>query len=210
MVALAFISVALFLHLPTPPAVDLKDKLRRIDARGALALITAISTLLFALDRAGTRAWSDRLVLGSLAAAAASAALFIRAERRAAEPFAPPRIVAARALLPSYAANALASASSYTLVHFLALHLQAVRARAPARVGLLMGPSVFGGVAGSLGSGLVMQATGRYWALTLGAFGAMGAGALGVVAATGAWGHSDVGAVVGASTECSYTIYSVC
>jgi hypothetical protein len=124
--------------------------------------------LLFGLDRGGNVAWSDGLTLGCLCASFALFLLLVVVETRVAkEPLAPARIVASPALLASYLCNFFGMASIITMTFNVPLYLQAVRRFSPTRAGLTLLPGVVAGVTGSLGAGIIMQKTGRFYALTI-------------------------------------------
>ncbi|KAI0631489.1 MFS general substrate transporter [Trametes polyzona] len=199
---LAILSVSFGLKLPRPSAGDLRAKLARIDFAGAGALVLAVFTLLFGLDRGGNVAWRDRLTVASLAASALAAALFAAVELRwAREPFAPRRIVADRALVASYLCNMFSSAAAVSLVYLISLYLQAVRGARASDVGVILLPTIFGGVTGSLSTGLVMQSTGRYYVLTVAVFTLMLVGNTTVALVTGVVKFSLAGLIIGSATN---------
>ncbi|OSC98585.1 MFS general substrate transporter [Trametes coccinea BRFM310] len=183
---LAILSVGLGLKLPRSSTGDFRAKLARIDFAGAATLVVAVFTLLLGLDRGGNIAWNDRITIASLSTSAVFLGAFAAVELRwAREPFAPKRIVANRALLASYLCNLFSSAAAITLVYHISLYLQAVRGASASDVGLILLPTIFGGVTGSLATGLVMQSTGRYYALTIVAFTVMLTGNVTVALVTG-------------------------
>lgn len=203
MVTLAIISVTFYLNLPKLPEVDLKVKFQRIDFMGAVTLVVSVFTLLFALDRGGNIAWHDQLTIGSLVVSSVAFLLFIVTEIWiAGEPFAPRRIVASPALIASYLCNFFSNGAAMCIIYHTSLYLQAVRGMNAAQVGLAFMPSIFGGVTGSLGSGLIMQSTGMYYWLTVLAFGVSMTGAVAVASVTGAWVHSFVGLLIGLCHFC--------
>ncbi|KAI9068970.1 MFS general substrate transporter [Trametes sanguinea] len=188
---LAILSVGFGLKLPRSYTGDFRVKLARIDFAGAATLVVAVFTLLFGLDRGGNIAWKDRITIASLSTSAVFLAGFAAIELRwAREPFAPQRIVANRALLASYLCNLFSSAAAVTLVYHISLYLQAVRGASASDVGLILLPTIFGGVTGSLTTGLVMQSTGRYYVLTIVVFTVMLAGNLSVALITGVLKYS--------------------
>ncbi|KAH9934029.1 MFS general substrate transporter [Epithele typhae] len=205
---LAILIVSIFLRLPSPPSSDLdfRAKLARIDFAGSGALIVSIFTLLVGLDRGGNVAWSDRLTIGALACAGVFFALFALVELRwAREPFAPKRIVANQTLLASYLCNMFGSAAAVSTFFLASLYLQAVQHASASTVGLMLIPAIFGGVAGSLGAGLVMQATGKYYVLTIVMFAVMLSGSLAVALVTGVVPYSVTGLIYGTTaTQLGY------
>ncbi|KAH9850934.1 MFS general substrate transporter [Lenzites betulinus] len=199
--ALAILSVAFGLTLPrSHPPGALRAKLARIDFAGAATLVLAVFTLLLGLDHGGNVSWRAPLTVSSLAASVFFLSVFAAVELRwAREPCAPARIVADRGLAAAYACNFLSSAASVTLVYHLALYVQAVRGARAADVGLILLPTIVGGVSGSLATGLVMQSTGRYYVLTVVMFVVMMAGNLGVALVTGVVRFSLAGLIIGSA-----------
>ncbi|THH10361.1 hypothetical protein EW145_g1391 [Phellinidium pouzarii] len=100
--------------------------------------------------------------------------------RLAAEPFAPARVLVHPSLLAAFLCNMLGVGASVCVVFHAALYLQASSGASAAQAGLSLLPAVFGGVAGSLSSGIMMQKTGKYYWLTICAYGAemVGTGAI--------------------------------
>ncbi|KAI0821779.1 MFS general substrate transporter [Trametes gibbosa] len=204
---LAILSVSLGLNLPrSAPSGVLRTKLARIDFAGAFTLVLTVFTLLLGLDLGGNVSWRAPLTISALAASALFLVVFATVELRwAREPLAPSRIVANRALAAAYACNFLSSAAAVALVYHLALYVQAVRGARAADVGLVLLPTIVGGVAGSLATGLVMQRTGRYYVLTVVVFGVMLLGNVAVAIVTGGARYSLVGLIVGsAATNVGY------
>lgn len=201
---LAILAVSSSLTLaPTHVSVSgLRSKLKRVDFLGAALLVLAVFALLLALDRGGNVAWSDQTTVGCSVAAGvlfgAFAYVEFRTEARPSdapstahaspqyrpEPFAPRRILLSRSLLPAYVANLTGFAASMCTIFHGALYFQAVARRSAAQAGARLLPAVLGGVVGSLCAGVLMQRTGRYYWLTVGAFGAEVAGTGGVFCVT--------------------------
>ncbi|KAJ6566891.1 member of the major facilitator superfamily [Mycena capillaripes] len=185
-IVVAFITVSFALHLPHTETSDFNTKLKRVDFSGALALVLCVFFLLFSLDRGGNIAWNDRYTIGALSAFAVFFALFAFVELVwAAEPFAPRRIIAHRSLIGAYMVNFFALMSSFSMLFHVSLFYQAVLGKSPSEVGFWLMPTVFGGVIGSLGGGLYIQTTGRYYWVTFYAYLAMAVSMLGTVLEAG-------------------------
>ncbi|KAJ7205000.1 MFS general substrate transporter [Mycena pura] len=196
-IVLAFISVSYALHLPQSGASDFKTKLRRVDFSGALSLVLCVFFLLFGLDRGGNVAWEDTYTIAALCLFSIFFALFVAVELAwATEPFAPRRIIAHRALLGAYLVNFFAMMSGLSLIFHLSLFYQAVLRKEPAAVGLWLAPTVAAGVLGSLSGGLAIQATGRYYWVTVAAYAMMALGALGTTLQAGVLRTSAVGVAI--------------
>ncbi|EAU82087.2 membrane transporter [Coprinopsis cinerea okayama7 len=163
----AIISVSLSLHLPKIDSGDLVAKFKRIDFIGAVTLIITVFLLLVGLDRGGNIGWSDPYTRYALTGFVffASFLVFIEFEW-AREPFAPKRIIINRSLIASYLVNFFGIASAFTVLFHVPLYLQAVQSKTASQASLSLIYSVVAAMAGSLGGGLIMQSTGKYYWLT--------------------------------------------
>ncbi|KAF5383061.1 hypothetical protein D9615_004820 [Tricholomella constricta] len=187
----AFIAVTLSLHLPKLDNSDFYAKLRRIDFAGSIALILTIFALLFGLDRGGNVSWSDTLTLLALGASLVSFLLFGIIEMRlASEPFAPKRIIFNQSLIAAYFVNFFGVAAAMSMIFHISLYLQAVQGKTASAAGLWLVLGVAGGLMGSLGGGLTIQATGKFYLITVVSYGAQFLGAGVVNLATGVLVHS--------------------
>lgn len=197
MTFLAFAIVSFALHLPVKEqdSTDFRTKVRRIDFLGALTLVSGILALLVALDRGGNVSWSSPITIGSLAASVVLLSLFALVETRiASEPFAPSRVLAHPSLLAAFFCNFFGVASAMCVVFHVALLLQAAHGASAAQAGLGLLPAIIGGVSGSLGGGLLMQKTGKYYWLTASMYCVM---VLGVAAIVGSTYFGDENARLG-------------
>ncbi|MGW1891372.1 MFS transporter [Streptomyces sp. NPDC002004] len=155
LVTLAVVTVVL--KLPKPAAG------RRFDLLGALLLAAASVCLVLLTSWGGTEyAWHSRVIVGLGAGAAASALLFLIAERFAAEPLIPLRLFRdpvfnVTALVGMVIGVALFGAASY-----LPTFLQMVDGASATGSGLLMLPMMGGIVGASVVSGQLISRTGRY------------------------------------------------
>ncbi|KAF9069478.1 member of the major facilitator superfamily [Rhodocollybia butyracea] len=197
-VMLAFISVSFALHLPTIERTDFKAKIKRVDFAGAASLVTCIFFFLFGLDNGGNVSWSDKKTVGSLVASAFTFILFGTIEMEwAREPFAPKRIIFNRSLIASYLVNFFGVACMMSMLFHVSLYLQVVEGLSPSRVGFWLVPQIIGGVTGSLGSGLVMKATGKYYWLTVWGYFLQAAGSSIVIASAGVLVRSTIIIAIG-------------
>jgi len=195
---LAIVSVSLSLNMPKAPDSNLKDKFKRIDFAGASTLVLAVFFLLLGLDRGGNVSWRDKSTIISLSLFGVLSLLFGFIEVKVAkEPFAPKRIVFNRTLIASYLCNFFSIASVIGLLFHVALWFQAVKAFTASQAGLFLLPSVASSVMGSLGGGLIMQATGKYYALTVSALLVGFSGCLAVALMTGVLGYSYIAIIIG-------------
>ena len=168
---IAIIAVSLALHLPKVESGGFKAKLKRVDFLGAISLVSAVFFLLFGLDRGGNVYWNDKLTIYSICAFFVAFVTFAFVEMEwASEPFAPKRIIVNRSLIASYLVNFFGIASAFTMIFYIALYFQAVQGRTASETGIWLLLSVGGSLTGSLCGGLIIQATGKYYILTLASY----------------------------------------
>jgi len=194
----AIVSVSWTLELPLKDLADFATGIRRVDFGGAITLVLAVFFLLFGLDRGGNDSWSDHITIASLTGALAFFVLFSIIELElAAEPFAPRRIIVNRSLIASYLVNLFGIASGFTVLFHAPLYLQAVLNKTASEVGKWLVLSVAGSLFGSLGGGLFIQATGKYFWLTFLAYITMLVGTVAVLLASGWWITSAIVLAIG-------------
>ncbi|TFK47620.1 MFS general substrate transporter [Heliocybe sulcata] len=195
---IAILSAGFTLKIPKRDAGDFYQKFKRIDFVGAFALICSVFSLLLALDRGGNVSWNDRITISCIAVSAVFWIIFGLTELKLAkEPFAPKRIVVGPNLIASYLVNFFCVMSSMCLVYQISLYFQAVRRMTASQAGVALLPSILAGVAGSLAGGLIMQATGRYYVLTICMYISMLLGTLVITLFTGTVTHSIIGVLIG-------------
>lgn len=165
---IAFIAVLLALHLPKNDSTNWKKKLGRIDFIGALSLVSAVFTLLLALDRGSNLGWQATITWVSLVVSIPLFLVFFVVEIRVAqEPFAPGHIIFARNMLPLYLCNFFAFGGWLAAIFYVPLYWQAVDDISATGAGLRLIPSIVFGTSGSLFGGIYMKKTGRYYWLTV-------------------------------------------
>ena len=168
---LAITSVTLALNVPKVDNTDFYAKFKRIDFLGALTLVLSTFTLLLGLDRGGNISWNDKLTIGCLIAFVVLFLAFLFVEMEfAKEPFAPKHILTDRSLMASYWCNFFGMAAHTAYVYHVSLYFQAVEGMTAGQAGLRLVAPVIASTTGSLSGGLIMQATGKYYFLTLFAF----------------------------------------
>jgi EmrB/QacA subfamily drug resistance transporter len=150
----------------------------KLDLAGAFWLVVAVVPLLLALsvghDEGGAGAggapgWASPLRLGLFGLSLAGTVLFVRTERRAADPVVDLRLFRSRVVALSIAATFVLGAGFLSAVVFLPLFMVNVAGVSATRAGLTMTPLTLGMVAGSIVSGRVVTRLGRYKKLMLGA-----------------------------------------
>ncbi|MEU5362007.1 MFS transporter [Streptomyces sp. NPDC005925] len=158
LLAMAVVAVVLKLPRPTAPA--------RFDVLGTLLLAAASTCLVLLTSWGGTEyAWDSRLVLGLGAGALAATALFLVAERFAAEPLIPPRLFKDSVFRVTALVGLVAGVALFGATGCLPAFLQVVDGVSATESGLLMLPMTGGIVGASIVSGRLISHTGRYRAL---------------------------------------------
>lgn len=182
----AFIAVQLVYALPPSSKADWRQKLRRIDFLGAAILITAIFTLLLALDRGSNTSWRATSTLLSLSLSLPLFLLFIYVETRlATEPFAPGHIIFSSSMLACYLCNFFSFAGYMALLFYIPLYFQAVDNLTATAAGIRLIPAILSSVTGSLAGGYYMKRTGKYYWLTVTSYTFLVLGTVVIVLASG-------------------------
>ncbi|KAL0958454.1 hypothetical protein HGRIS_000596 [Hohenbuehelia grisea] len=195
---LAILAVSFALKLPEAQASNFTARLRRVDFPGAFSLVLCVFFLLFGLDHGGNVSWSDRWTVGTLAGFVIFGIIFAAIELEyAREPFAPKRIIVNRSLIASYLVNFFGLASGLSMLFHVSLYLQAVKRKSASEAGLWLLWSIVGSLSGSLGGGLIMQATGKFYYVTLAAYLALLFGSGLILLMTGIITHSLVAVAIG-------------
>ncbi|KAJ8090740.1 hypothetical protein PM082_018306 [Marasmius tenuissimus] len=202
-ILLAIISVSLALRLPPPTNtttndISIKSKIKRVDFSGALTLITFIFFLLYSLERGGNVSWNDPLTLSTAVASFLAFILFIGVEIHwAKEPFAPKRIIVNSSLIASYLVNLFGVASQMAMIFHVSLYLQAVQSYSASQAGFVLVPGIIGGVTGSICGGLIIQATGNYYWVTVAGYLLQVVGTLTITLSSGVIVASVTGIAIG-------------
>jgi hypothetical protein len=164
----AIFAVAMFLNIPAPEnTAGFKTLMKRVDFLGASVLILTIFLLLIGLDQGGNRGFGEPLVIAALSCSGVFFLIFMYVEAVAAEPFAPPRIVREPTIFSVCLSNFFACAELMAMMFYMPLYYQAVQGLNAAQSGMRLIPVMAGIVIGSLGGGLIVQKTGRYYWLTV-------------------------------------------
>lgn len=192
----AFLAVYFVLDLPKTGHDHWKEKVKRVDFLGAACLVAAVIALLVGLDGGSNRGWTNLVTVAGLASAPALFAVFVLVEMRvASHPFAPGHIIFDRSLFAGYLTNFFGVAAHIASIFFLPLFFQAVQGASATQAGAFLVPAMIASVVASVGSGVVMKRTGRYYTLTVAAFGLMCLAVVPTVAAL--WVRSTPGVVAG-------------
>ncbi|KAI9834038.1 MAG: hypothetical protein M1819_003323 [Sarea resinae] len=144
----------------TPP-------LRRVDFLGALSLLVSLVLLLLGLNSGGNQVpWTHPLVLTTLPLAGVSLCVFVYVESRvASEPIIPVHLLLDRTVAAACLTNWFITMSFFAIVFYAPLYFQIIHSLSTTASGARLIPQPCGTALGSLGSGLLMKATGRYYVL---------------------------------------------
>ncbi len=133
----------------------------RLDLLGIGALVFSVSALLFSLlEGAHLWGWGDPRNVGLLAAAVAAAAVFVRQERRAAEPMLPVELLRSRLVALAAAESAALGAIIFTASAYVPMYGQGVLLGTAIDAGLLLAPISVGWPLASALAGRLLLRTG--------------------------------------------------
>ncbi|KAJ5613036.1 hypothetical protein N7510_006230 [Penicillium lagena] len=138
-------------------------RIKRVDFLGAVTLVITLVTLLLGLNTGGNQVpWTHPLVLTSLPLAAVFLGIFIFVEVKvASEPIIPVRLLLDRTVLAACLINWFLTMTVFGLLFYLPLFFQ-VQGLSATAAGVRLAPQAIGTSIGSLASGFLMRATGRY------------------------------------------------
>ncbi|KAI3537808.1 major facilitator superfamily transporter [Colletotrichum filicis] len=171
---LAFLAVYFVLDVPRTDHAHWREKVKRIDFLGAATLVAAVVALLVGLDSGSNNGWSSKLTVAALAATPVLFSVFVYVEMRvASHPFAPGHIIFDRSLFACYLANFFGIAGHIASIFFIPLFFQAVQGASATLAGAALVPAMITSVTASVSSGYFMKRKGRYYTLTVLAYGLM-------------------------------------
>lgn len=160
--------ILVFFTVDIPPKKSDKSKLSRVDFLGAATLVLTLVLLLLGLNSGGNLVpWSHPLVLVSLVLSALSLAGFIYIEARiASEPVIPVKLLLNRTVAAACLTNWFATMVLYVGLFYVPIFFQ-VKGLSTTAAGMRLIPQSIGASVGSLGSGLIMNRTGKYKIMSL-------------------------------------------
>lgn len=183
--ALVLAAVIPFMHLPHQRRAPV------IDLAGMAAVSVFIVAMLFATVSGGTRyPWLSAEILGLYLVAAAALALFLSAERRAAEPVVPLGFWRSRVFTLANVAGATTGMAMFGAIFYVPVFVQGVLGTGAIGAGVVIAPMLVSMAAVNVANGHFIARTGRYKAPLLAGLAVTTAGFV-LLAALGA----------GASTE---------
>ncbi|MDA0185086.1 MFS transporter [Solirubrobacter phytolaccae] len=113
----------------------------RLDIPGALSSAVAMVALVFGFVHSAEAGWSDPLTIAALAVGVVLLAVFVAAERRAAQPVMPLRLFASRERTGAYAARLLFLGAMAPFWFFTTQFLQEVGGYSPVEAGIAFLPT---------------------------------------------------------------------
>ncbi|PVG04170.1 MFS general substrate transporter [Serendipita vermifera] len=165
----ALVSIHVNIVLPKAP-LTLKQKLRRIDWLGSFTLIICVGSLLLGFSFKATEEleWRDPRVWGLLVTSAIFLICFVGVEAKISpEPIMPMGLLLSRTPFAVALTNFFCSFVSFSMLYNVPLYFMAVRLQTASEAGLHLLPNSVALSIGSVGAGLIMRRTGKYWGLIL-------------------------------------------
>jgi EmrB/QacA subfamily drug resistance transporter len=139
-----------------------------IDYLGAVLLAIGLSAIVLLTTLGGaTYPWGSFQIVALGVIGVAGLAAFVVAESRAAEPILPLRLLRNRVFRTTSAVGFVIGFALFGALTYLPLFQQVVRGDSPTESGLQLIPVMAGVLIGSIGSGQVITATGRYKAFPI-------------------------------------------
>src|SRR4051794_39766845 len=151
----------------TLPSVSDRVK-HKIDYAGTTLLAVALASLVLFTTWGGNEIdWVSLASFGLVALTVVAIGLFLRVERRAAEPILPPSLFGNRVFAATSAVGFVVGFALSGALPYLPLFQQIVRGQSPTASGLQLFPLMAGLLASSIVSGQVITRTGRYRAFPI-------------------------------------------
>jgi EmrB/QacA subfamily drug resistance transporter len=136
---------------------------RAVDYLGAALLAVGLSGIVLMTSLGGTSyAWGSAEIVALGVIGVAGLAAFVLAESRAAEPILPLHLFRNRVFRATSAIGFVIGFALFGALTYLPLFQQVVRGYSPTESGLQLVPVMAGVLIGSIGSGQIISATGRY------------------------------------------------
>lgn len=161
--------ISAYIAIDVPIKETDKSKIKRVDFLGAATLSATLVLLLLGLNSGGNVVpWNHPLVYVSLPLSFASLLAFIYIEDRvASEPIIPVRLMLHRTVWAACLTNWFETMSVFALLYYGPVYFQVILDMNTTQAGVRLIPQSVGAAVGSLGTGLLMRATGRYWWLNV-------------------------------------------
>ena len=159
--------LALFVLAVTFPSVAARTR-HRIDYTGTALLALALAALVLAVSLGGTTyPWGSVQVIGLFAVCLVALGGFVLAERRAAEPVLPLKLLRNQVFVTTGIVAVLLGFAMFGTITFLPLYFQVVKGSSPTESGLDLLPLMAGLLLTSIVGGQIVSRTGRYRAFPI-------------------------------------------
>ncbi|GAA1483809.1 MDR family MFS transporter [Brachybacterium fresconis] len=158
--AIAILAAVFFLKLPK------KSQRARLDVLGILTMAVAVTSLILATSWGGnTYEWGSWQIIGLFVSTVVFGALFVLAERFAAEPIIPLHLFRKRNFVLTTIASLVIAIAMFGALGYMPTYLQMSTGVSATESGLMLLPMVAGLLITSIASGQIVSRTGRYkWA----------------------------------------------
>lgn len=150
--------VVLALAMPNVPT----GRQPKIDYPGGLLLAAAVTGLVFWAEEALGAGYGGVMIYILPVLVVAAFIGFVLVERRASEPIVPLHLLTNSTIALSLIISVISGITTLGMLNYFALFLQTVTGLPPALAGLLFLPASFGSLAASIGTGYLVERTGRY------------------------------------------------
>lgn len=146
-----------------------KKKLKRVDFLGSFFLVSSLMLMLVAASMGGQKIrYSSPLFIALVVLAFVFLVGFIYVEKNVSEePIIPINIMLERTVISSSLANWFYSMAVFAYLFYIPVFFQAVMSLSATQSGQRLVPNFFAVSAGSLGAGIYMKHTGRYYKVTV-------------------------------------------
>lgn len=184
---LCFLGLYFFLNLPAGSPGNgspghVTEKLKRVDFLGSFCLVTFLMSLLTAASLGGKDvAYTSKTFIGLCIISAAFFFAFIYVESSVSEePIIPMHLLKVRTIIASSLTNWFYTMAIFTVLFYIPIYYTSVMDLTATQNGLRLVPNFFAASGGSVGAGIYMRRTGKYYKATaiIGLFAMLGSVAI--------------------------------
>lgn len=161
----AAILLFFFLHVGYNRQMTFAQRLKRIDVLGAIILVMASVSVLFALTYGGSKyEWESGHIIAPLVLGLSGFVLYLLYEGSGfcIQPMTPVRLFQSRTSVVVFANTFINSCLLFWVIFFLPLYFQVILGSSPARSGVQLLPSVLMAIPGAAVAALLLSKFGRY------------------------------------------------
>jgi MFS family permease len=161
---IVFAGILSYFTVKVPIKESDTSKIRRVDFLGSFALSVTLVLLLLGLNSGGNLVpWTHPLVLTTLPLSLVSLLVFVYIEDRiASEPVIPVRLLAQQTVAAACLTNWFITMAVFALLYYIPIYFQTVLSLSSTAAGARLIPQSAGTALGSLTTGIIMRATGKY------------------------------------------------